>query len=199
MQYDVADIIVDDYAPPKTFIDQWDIDALESEIKNHFTVDLDIKTLLNESDDDQEKMKEKIYNIINENSKRRANDIPPNAINNLEKMVLLKIIDDKWKDHINNLEQLRQTIGLRGYGQRDPLNEYKNEAFGLFEELLSSLKIDVAKIFSRMILQPNTNNKSDDLDSQSSQNNAPITKKIPRNAPCPCGSGKKYKHCHGKI
>ena len=199
MQYDIADIIVDDYAPPKTFIDQWDIDMLESEIKNHFTVDLDIKTLLNESDDDQEKIKEKIYNIINENSKRRANDIPPNAINNLEKMVLLKIIDDKWKDHINNLEQLRQTIGLRGYGQRDPLNEYKNEAFGLFEELLSSLKIDVAKIFSRMILQPNTSNKSDDLDSQSSQSNAPITKKIPRNAPCPCGSGKKYKHCHGKI
>ena len=199
MQYDIADIIVDDYAPPKTFIDQWDIDMLESEIKNHFTVDLDIKTLLNESDDDQEKIKEKIYNIINENSKRRANDIPPNAINNLEKMVLLKIIDDKWKDHINNLEQLRQTIGLRGYGQRDPLNEYKNEAFGLFEELLSSLKIDVAKIFSRMILQPNTSNKRDDLDSQSSQSNAPITKKIPRNAPCPCGSGKKYKHCHGKI
>jgi len=199
MQYDIADIIVDDYAPPKTFIDQWDIDMLESEIKNHFTVDLDIKTLLNESDDDQEKIKEKIYNIINENSKRRANDIPPNAINNLEKMVLLKIIDDKWKDHINNLEQLRQTIGLRGYGQRDPLNEYKNEAFGLFEELLSSLKIDVAKIFSRMILQPNTSNKRDDLDSQSGQSNAPITKKIPRNAPCPCGSGKKYKHCHGKI
>ena len=199
MQYDVADIIVDDYAPPKTFIDQWDIDTLESEIKNHFTVDLDIKALLNESDDDQEKIKEKIYNVINENSKRRAIDIPPSAINNLEKMVLLKIIDDKWKDHINNLEQLRQTIGLRGYGQRDPLNEYKNEAFGLFEELLSSLKIDVAKIFSRMILQPNTSNKSNDLDNQSTQNNAPITKKIPRNAPCPCGSGKKYKHCHGKI
>ena len=78
-------------------------------------------------------------------------------------------------------------------------NEYKNEAFGLFEELLSSLKIDVAKIFSRMILQPNTSNKSNDLDNQSTQNNAPITKKIPRNAPCPCGSGKKYKHCHGKI
>ena len=199
MQYDVADIIVDDYAPPKTFIDQWDVDTLESEIKNHFTVDLDIKALLNESDDDQEKIKEKIYNVINENSNRRAIDIPPSAINNLEKMVLLKIIDDKWKDHINNLEQLRQTIGLRGYGQRDPLNEYKNEAFGLFEELLSSLKIDVAKIFSRMILQPNTSNKSNDLDNQSTQNNAPITKKIPRNAPCPCGSGKKYKHCHGKI
>ena len=115
-------------------------------------------------------------------------------------MVLLKIIDDKWKDHINNLEQLRQTIGLRGYGQRDPLNEYKNEAFGLFEELLSGLKIDVAKVFSRMVLKPNPDaGKVSEGESVVNQKNIPIRKKIPRNSSCPCGSGKKYKHCHGKI
>ena len=200
MQYDVADILVDDYAPPKTFIDQWDIESLESEIKSHFTASLDIQKIISESNDDQENIKEKIYSIINENSERRVNNIPLDAINSLEKMVLLKIIDDKWKDHINNLEQLRQTIGLRGYGQRDPLNEYKNEAFGLFEELLSSLKVDVAKVFSRMVLQPNPNtNENNKTNNELSRNNAPITKKIPRNSPCPCGSGKKYKHCHGKI
>jgi len=200
MQYDVVDSLVDNYAPPKTFIDQWDIESLESEIKNHFTNSLDIKNLINESDDDQEKIKEKIYSIIDQNSKKRANDIQLDAINNIEKMVLLKIIDDKWKDHINNLEQLRQTIGLRGYGQRDPLNEYKNEAFSLFEELLSGLKVDVAKIFSRMVLQPNQNtNDRNETDNKLSQINSPTTKKIPRNSPCPCGSGKKYKHCHGKI
>ena len=200
MQYDVADSLVDNYAPPKTFIDQWDIESLESEIKNHFTHSLNIENLVNESDDDQVKIKEKIYSIINQNSEKRVNDIPLDAINNLEKMVLLKIIDDKWKDHINNLEQLRQTIGLRGYGQRDPLNEYKNEAFSLFEELLSGLKVDVAKVFSRMVLQPNPNtNENNETNNALSQNNAPITKKIPRNSPCPCGSGKKYKHCHGKI
>ena len=200
MQYDVADTLVDDYAPPKTFIDQWDIVSLENEIKSHFTASLDIQKIISESNDDQEKIKEKIYSIINENSERRVNNIPLDAINSLEKMVLLKIIDDKWKDHINNLEQLRQTIGLRGYGQRDPLNEYKNEAFGLFEELLSSLKVDVAKVFSRMVLQPNPNtNENNETNNELSKNNAPITKKIPRNSPCPCGSGKKYKHCHGKI
>ena len=200
MQYDVADTLVDDYAPPKTFIDQWDIVSLESEIKSHFTASLDIQKIISESNDDQEKIKEKIYSVINENSERRVNNIPLDAINSLEKMVLLKIIDDKWKDHINNLEQLRQTIGLRGYGQRDPLNEYKNEAFGLFEELLSSLKVDVAKVFSRMVLQPNPNtNENNETNNELSRNNAPITKKIPRNSPCPCGSGKKYKHCHGKI
>ena len=200
MQYDVADSIVDNYAPPKTFIDQWDIESLENEIKNHFIHSLDIKNLINESDDDQGKIKEKIYSIINQNSEKRVNDIPLDAINNLEKMVLLKIIDDKWKDHINNLEQLRQTIGLRGYGQRDPLNEYKNEAFTLFEELLSGLKVDVAKVFSRMVLQPNQSaNERNETDNKLNQINSTITKKIPRNAPCPCGSGKKYKHCHGKI
>ena len=200
MQYDVADTLVDDYAPPKTFIDQWDIVSLESEIKSHFTASLDIQKIISESNDDQEKIKEKIYSVINENSERRVNNIPLDAINSLEKMVLLKIIDDKWKDHINNLEQLRQTIGLRGYGQRDPLNEYKNEAFGLFEELLSSLKVDVAKVFSRMVLQPNPNtNENNETNNELSRNNAPITKKIPRNSPCPCGSGRKYKHCHGKI
>ncbi len=200
MQYDVADALVDDYAPPKTFIDQWDIVSLESEIKSHFTASLDIQNIISESNDDQEKIKEKIYSVINENSERRINNIPLDAINSLEKMVLLKIIDDKWKDHINNLEQLRQTIGLRGYGQRDPLNEYKNEAFGLFEELLSSLKVDVAKVFSRMVLQPNPNtNENNETNNEFNKNNAPITKKIPRNSPCPCGSGKKYKHCHGKI
>ncbi len=200
MQYDVADTLVDDYAPPKTFIDQWDIESLESEIRSHFTANLDIKKLIDESNDDQEKIKEKIYSVINKNSEKRVNNIPLDAINSLEKMVLLKIIDDKWKDHINNLEQLRQTIGLRGYGQRDPLNEYKNEAFGLFEELLSSLKVDVAKVFSRMVLQPNPNtNENNETKNELSKNNAPITKKIPRNSPCPCGSGRKYKHCHGKI
>mgnify|MGYP001433027936 FL=1 len=200
MQYDVADTLVDDYAPPKTFIDQWDIESLESEIKSHFTASLEIQNLIGESNDDQEKIKEKIYSIINENSERRVNNIPLDAINSLEKMVLLKIIDDKWKDHINNLEQLRQTIGLRGYGQRDPLNEYKNEAFGLFEELLSSLKVDVAKVFSRMVLQPNPNtDENNESKNKLRQNNTPSSKKIPRNSPCPCGSGKKYKHCHGKI
>jgi preprotein translocase subunit SecA len=200
MQYDVADILVDDYAPPKTFIDQWDIESLESEIRSHFTANLDIKNLIDESNDDQQKIKEKIYSVINKNSEKRVNNIPLDTINSLEKMVLLKIIDDKWKDHINNLEQLRQTIGLRGYGQRDPLNEYKNEAFGLFEELLSSLKVDVTKVFSRMVLQPNPNtNENNETNNVLSKNNAPITKKIPRNSPCPCGSGRKYKHCHGKI
>ena len=88
MQYDVADTLVDDYAPPKTFIDQWDIVSLENEIKSHFTASLDIQNIISESNDDQEKIKEKIYSVINENSKRRVNNIPLDAINSIEKMDL---------------------------------------------------------------------------------------------------------------
>ena len=108
-------------------------------------------------------------------------------------------MDDKWKDHINNLEQLRSTIGLRGYGQRDPLNEYKNEAFGLFEDLIFNLKSDVTKIFSRMRVRENFNNDQIKEESENSNQIVSKSKKISRNAPCPCGSGKKYKHCCGKI
>ena len=200
MQYDVADTLIDEYAPPKSFVDQWDLESLESDIKSHFATDISITDIIENTDSDQEKIKDKVYDIINNNSKKRSKHIPSDSINTLEKMVLLKIIDDKWKDHINNLEQLRQTIGLRGYGQRDPLNEYKNEAFGLFEDLLSGLKVDVTKVFSRMVLKPNSNLENiNEEDNPDKKNSALITKKIPRNSPCPCGSGKKYKHCHGKI
>jgi preprotein translocase subunit SecA len=200
MQYDVADELVDIHAPPKTFPDQWNIPEFENEIKNYFATELSLKNLFEKKDIDQDQIKKEIYKIIDNKSRGRAENIPKDALNDLEKMVLLKIIDDKWKDHINNLEQLRQTVGLRGYGQRNPLDEYKNESFGLFENLLSSLKVDVSKIFSRMVLKVNNNsNEEDTLSDRKAIDGTPINKKVPRNSPCPCGSGKKYKHCHGKL
>jgi len=203
MQYDIADEIVNRHAPKKSYIDQWNISEIENDLKSFFAEEVEIDSYLKENDFDQDKLKNKIYDIINKKTEIRALNHPKDLVNNLEKMVLLKILDEKWKDHINNLEQLRGTIGLRGYGQRDPLNEYKNEAFGLFEDLISNLKSDVAKIFSRMAIRPNSvlqenENQKDNL--ESSSNSSPqLNKKIPRNSPCPCGSGKKYKYCHGKI
>ena len=126
------------------------------------------------------------------------NDIPLDAINNLEKMVLLKIIDDKWKDHINNLEQLRQTIGLRGYGQRDPLIEYKKEAFDLFETLLNKLKLDFVMILLNLkVVQQTKENKNEIKPAKIDPKY--IGKKMSRNEPCFCGSGKKYKRCCGAL
>ncbi len=199
MQFDIADEIVDKYCPEKSYVDQWKLDELQNESMQYFGKKIDMNLNSLDQEIDQKNIKEKIYNIIEENNNERKKGHESELINKAERTVLLKILDDKWKDHINNLEQLRSTIGLRGYGQRDPLNEYKNEAFGLFEDLIFNLKSDVAKIFSRMRVRENFNNNQLQEDSERSNQLATKNKKISRNAPCPCGSGKKYKHCCGKI
>ena len=202
MQYDIADEIVNTYCPEKSFADQWDLKRLKNEINLYFSYEIDFLIDETNKDMNQEDIKNKIYKHIDKTSQDRMSKHPKELVNNAERMVLLKILDDKWKDHINNLEQLRSTIGLRGYGQRDPLNEYKNEAFGLFEDLINGLKSDVTKIFSRMRIRENI--KPNDLNETEQEVKVPASevkkeKKVSRNAPCPCGSGKKFKHCHGKI
>ena len=200
MQYDVADEIVERYCPEKSYADQWNLQDLQDEINQYFSKKIDVNLENSEGDINQQYIKDKVYALINENTVNRKGNHSEEEVNSAERMVMLKILDDKWKDHINNLEQLRSTIGLRGYGQRDPLNEYKNEAFGLFEELINNLKIDVSKIFSRMRLREKQNQTLNENSVSEKINQSAIkTKKISRNAPCPCGSGKKYKHCCGKI
>ena len=200
MQYDVADEIVERYCPEKSYADQWNLQDLQDEINQYFSKKIDVNLENSEGDINQQYIKDKVYTLINENTVNRKGNHSEKEVNSAERMVMLKILDDKWKDHINNLEQLRSTIGLRGYGQRDPLNEYKNEAFGLFEELINNLKIDVSKIFSRMRLREKQNQTLNENSVSEKINQSAIkTKKISRNAPCPCGSGKKYKHCCGKI
>ena len=200
MQYDVADEIVERYCPEKSYADQWNLQDLQDEINQYFSKKIDLNLNNSEGDINQQFIKDKVYALINENTVNRKGNHSEEEVNSAERMVMLKILDDKWKDHINNLEQLRSTIGLRGYGQRDPLNEYKNEAFGLFEELINNLKIDVSKIFSRMRLREKQNQTLNENSVSEKINQSAIkTKKISRNAPCPCGSGKKYKHCCGKI
>ena len=200
MQYDIADEIVERYCPEKSYADQWNLQDLQDEINQYFSKKIDVNLENSEGDINQQYIKDKVYTLINENTVNRKGNHSEEEVNSAERMVMLKILDDKWKDHINNLEQLRSTIGLRGYGQRDPLNEYKNEAFGLFEELINNLKIDVSKIFSRMRLREKQNQTLNENSVSEKINQSAIkTKKISRNAPCPCGSGKKYKHCCGKI
>ena len=202
MQYDTIDEFLDFHIPKDSYVDQWDINGLESDIKNHLAAISDIKALADEDGFDKDQFKEHLYALVRKKSIVRAEGHSKETIENLERMVLLRILDDKWKDHINNLEQLRQTIGLRGYGQRDPLSEYKNESFVLFESLLSNLKIDVTKTFSRLVVKESSkvDNTEEEFIEGSNESQNPFKKeKVSRNSPCPCGSGKKYKHCHGKI
>ena len=202
MQYDTIDEFLDFHIPKDSYVDQWDISSLESDIKNYLAAISDIKALADKDGFDKDQFKEHLYALVRKKSIMRAEGHSKESVENLERMVLLRILDDKWKDHINNLEQLRQTIGLRGYGQRDPLSEYKNESFVLFENLLSNLKIDVTKTFSRLVIKESSkvDNTEEEFIEGSNENQSPLKKeKVSRNSPCPCGSEKKYKHCHGKI
>ena len=202
MQYDTIDEFLDFHIPKDSYVDQWDINGLESDIKNHLAAISDIKALADKDGFDKDQFKEHLYALVRKKSIMRAEGHSKESVENLERMVLLRILDDKWKDHINNLEQLRQTIGLRGYGQRDPLSEYKNESFVLFENLLSNLKIDVTKTFSRLVIKESSkvDKTEEEFIEGSNESQNPFKKeKVSRNSPCPCGSGKKYKHCHGKI
>ena len=119
-------------------------------------------------------------------------------IKELEKRIFLQTIDMNWTSHIQYLEQLRQVVGLRSYGQRDPLVEYKKEAFELFSNLLEKLKLDYITILMnlKVVIESSQNqeNKKKDISNQVLKN-----KKIGRNEPCFCGSGKKFKHCHGAL
>ena len=141
---------------------------------------------------------EKIKNKFKSSREERIKMLNEEQYNEIEKRIFLQLIDQNWKLHIQYLEQLRQVIGLRSYGQRDPLVEYKKEAFTLFENLLSKLKYDLITILFNLKLiensqeEPSNENLSKKFDEFS-------TKKIGRNEPCPCNSGKKYKHCHGAL
>ncbi len=202
MQYDTIDEFLDFHIPKDSYVDQWDISSLESDIKNYLAAISDIKALADKDGFGKDQLKEHLYALVRKKSIMRAEGHSKESVENLERMVLLRILDDKWKDHINNLEQLRQTIGLRGYGQRDPLSEYKNESFVLFESLLSNLKIDVTKTFSRLVIKESSkvDKTEEEFIEGSNESQNPFKKeKVSRNSPCPCGSGKKYKHCHGKI
>ena len=125
--------------------------------------------------------------------------IGENKAKEIEKRIFLQVIDENWKMHIQYLEQLRQVIGLRSFGQRDPLVEYKKEAFLLFENLLNKLKSDLITFLINIKIV-NNSEKEDTFNQKRNDKFAEFSsKKVGRNEPCPCKSGKKYKHCHGSF
>ena len=141
---------------------------------------------------------QKIKNKFKKSREERVKILNEEQYNEIEKRIFLQLIDQNWKLHIQYLEQLRQVIGLRSYGQRDPLVEYKKEAFTLFENLLSKLKYDLITILFNLKLIENSQEEQSN-ENLSKKFDELSTKKIGRNEPCPCNSGKKYKHCHGAL
>ena len=157
--------------------------------------DAKLKSLISKSESDYKKELEDLFL----NKKQSRIDLLGSEENKiLEKKIFLQIIDYSWRSHLQYLEQLRQVIGLRQYGQKDPLSEFKKEAFVLFEGLLTKIKYDVIRLLLNLniVVSSKDENKDEKVVQNKKVNDY---KKVGRNEKCPCGSGKKFKHCHGSI
>ena len=250
---DVIHTLVSKAIPPHSYVEQWDLTGLRERVREILALDLPIDAWT-ESGIAETEIEERIAKAANQKMAEKLTIVTPEAMQRAEKAALLGILDQSWKDHLLSLDQLRQGIHLRGYGQRDPLNEYKNEAFGLFKLMLDTIREQVTKALMhaevrlpsleeiaerrRVAMQELHGDQaisaaglSPDMDAlpagmvlrhpmnprgaapaPSQRSGAPGTgssaidpekmaawMQTPRNAPCPCGSGKKYKHCHGIL
>ena len=224
MRAEVITDLVDQYMPPKTYADQWDMDGLHAAVQEHLSMDLPVIDWADEEGVDDEDIIARLDKAADEMMAAKAAQFGSDNMRMIEKQVLLQTIDGKWRDHLLTLEHLRSVVGFRGYAQRDPLNEYKTEAFQLFQSMLDSLRMDVTKKLSqiRPMNEQEQQKLMQELDEQRVQMEAaakphsaptvsddaapgfveddPSTWGNPgRNSACPCGSGKKFKHCHGRF
>ena len=229
MRNDVIDDLINVHIPPKSYPDQWDLNGLKNAVKEGINLDLPIDDWANEEGVDDELLTERIEDAANSMMADKTKAFGKEAMQQVEKQLLLQTIDTKWREHLITLEHLRSVVGFRGYAQRDPLNEYKNEAFQLFERLLNGLRYDVTKQLSivrpltdaerkAMIAKfldeqkkPTETSKTASSQAIKSNSSMPLGAKTPpdqmpkgwqatgRNELCPCGSGKKFKHCHGRL
>jgi len=224
---EVVESLVARHIPEKAYAEQWDAAGLHDEVMRIFGVDLPIVEWTKEEGIADEEVRERIQKAAEARAAARSAEYGPEIMRHVEKAILLQTLDHNWREHIVNLDHLRQYVGLRGYGQRDPLNEYKSEAFELFETLLSNLRSEVMQQVMNVNIQtgappptleprPLPAMQASHIDPLTGEdefahartaatggavdpNNPATWTKVQRNALCPCGSGKKYKHCHGAL
>ena len=195
-----VEAVFHEYISPGSLEEQWDLDGLETAIYEVFGMQIPIKQKL-ESDD--ELYEETLLDLIKRDTKAMYQEkrslLGTEIVSSLEKDVMLSVLDSAWKDHLSSMDYLRQGIGLRGYAQKNPKQEYKKEAFIMFSEMLDSIKRDVINILARLDVQHILNPEPQPEAASGLGSPAKKQAKVRRNEPCPCGSGKKYKHCHGKV
>ncbi|MCU0826810.1 MAG: preprotein translocase subunit SecA [Tabrizicola sp.] len=228
MRHQLIDDLVDLNLPPKSYPDQWDVPGLAAAVREMLNIDLPVADWAAEEGVDQAVMKERIAEASDKMMAEKAEAFGAGTMGTIEKQVLLQAIDTKWREHLLRLEHLRSVVNFRGYAQRDPLNEYKTEAFQLFEGLLNSLRETVTQQLAR--IRPVTREEQEAMLRQmmaaqsvaqakvATAADAPAPPAEPkpvlagfdetdpttwgnpgRNDPCPCGSGEKFKHCHGRF
>ena len=201
MRHEVISDIVYKSIPEGSYSDKWDHKTLNSDALKLLGIEINSEKWFKEDGIAEDEISQKLKNISDDYMISRANNIGEKVFRTAEKSLLLQVLDQQWKEHLQALEQLRQSIGLRAYGQKDPLNEYKREAFILFEQMLQNLRTVITSVLSHLEVKEE---KDQNVESKNNENyiksNTKNTDwgKVPRNAKCPCGSGKKYKHCCGK-
>jgi preprotein translocase subunit SecA len=223
---EVVEMLVERHIPEKAYAEQWDAVGLQDEVFKTFGVELPVVEWTKEEGIADEEVRERIQKAVEERAAARAAEHGIEVTRYVEKAILLQTLDHDWREHIVNLDHLRQYVGLRGYGQRDPLNEYKSEAFELFQALLANLRSEVVRQLMHVQIQtgPQPPLEQTPLPAMQATHINPLTgeneveqaglypddmpvdpnnprtwDKTQRNAPCPCGSGRKYKHCHGAL
>ncbi len=204
MKRDTLDDIIKKNIPENTYFEQWNLDNLENELKEIFGIKKDLKKLAKKEGVADNEIKKILLSDIENSEKEQEKNIGSQNFRSVEKSFLLQIIDHSWKDHLLFLDYLKQGISLRAYGQKDPLNEYKREAFELFENMLLNIKRNISKVLSNIQFEQEDSQEQQNevyKDPKLEKKNTTSIKsfKVPRNSPCTCGSGKKYKHCCGKI
>ena len=236
MRHETIERLITRFVPDNSLSDQWDIAGLHAEIGRLLNLDLPVADWAKEEGIAEDNMRERITDAADAKMAQKAATYGPELMRLAERSLLLQILDQTWKEHLLALDHLRQGINLRAYAQRDPLNEYKHEAFVLFQEMLNHLREAVTSVLCHVELRVQ---RADDQDQALPSEPVPPARqrmvetredpawssgsaqdgdtalavapppagqaaaspwaKTPRNAPCPCGSGKKFKHCHGRV
>ncbi len=239
MREEVIEDMVARAIPEKAYAEQWDMDGLHEETLRILNMDLPVQDWAKEEGIADAEISHRLLDAANRKMAEKAANYGPEIMRSVEKSLLLQLLDQLWKEHLLTLDHLRQGIGLRAYAQRDPLNEYKQEAFELFEQMLDALRERVTQVLAQVELQMYDPNEEDPFgrgeqqmieshedpafaamsDEREINDQAlaavPLNRRkaaddvdpddpatwgrVSRNAPCPCGSGKKYKRCHGAV
>ena len=222
---DVVIQSMDMFIPPQSLEEQWDIEGLEKSLHTDFTLQLPISQWLEEDSRlDEETLRARVIELVQEDYQTRYADVGT-QMREVERQIMLQVLDTQWKDHLANMDQLRQGIGLRAYAQKNPKQEYKRESFAMFEELLANIKYETIRFLSHIQVASDDDMRkleaqrrkeqegreyqhaaSADLAQEQGEESAPTAQpiqragpKVGRNDPCPCGSEKKFKQCHGII
>ncbi|OYW49606.1 MAG: preprotein translocase subunit SecA [Novosphingobium sp. 28-62-57] len=238
MRHDTVNGIVGDACPPGSYPEQWDVAGLKARVADVLGMEVPLDDWMQEEAIEPDTIEERIQTLADEKMEAKVTEVDANAWRSLEKSILLERLDHHWKEHLATLDALRQVVFLRAYAQKTPINEYKQEAFGLFEKMLEAIREDVTRILmtSEIRLRPMDDFELPELPDFLTSHIDPFTGEndavpmvpglfgavtpqaagalttgdmasggydpyagqgISRNAACPCGSGKKYKHCHG--